>query len=1687
MRFKPLLSLCLLLFALAQGAMAQQTAECIQNATIATAGGATNLFVCQGDGEPNVIRFKTKIIPTPAAYIVTDAGGNILYVSTNSTINFENLPSGTLHVYAVSYLGQLLAAPGLNIFNDPLGSICYALTTNFVTINNVSPDGGMVAAEGGSTSLIVCTNDATPDQFNFTTTSTSPLYAYLVTDANNVILQVSTSGNVDFSTLPNGICRVWGFAYVGNITATPGLNAATSTLSTDCFDLSSNFVTVDKTTPDGGTVALDNGSTDVTYCTGASVPALNLVNQSTSAAPYAYLLTDANNLLVQVLSGNTVDFDALTPGVYRVWGVSYTGAFLINAGDDAASAVLTDGCYDLSENFISILKRNLDGGTVSLSNLATATYTCDGDGISDEIAIITTVTDPEEQYIFVITNELNNIVGTTTDGIIDFEGTGPGICRVWGLAYSGNLTVTPGQNAMQADLSDECFQLSANYVEVEKKQTFGGSVTLQNGDDVIEVCAGDGNADALTFVTDGGDGEHYNFFVTDANNIILSISTDGVIDFENEAGGIYRVWGAAYSGDLNAQVGENIENAVISLECYELSENFVKVDVTFVDGGSVSIFGGATSTFVCANDSESDILTFDFVTDALNADYTFIVTDENNKALVVLAGNAVDFNVASPDHICRVYGISFTGTLTIGLGDDITASQLSTRCFELSGNFVEIRKEETNGGTVSEAAGQDAYFVCPDGLANVLSFSNTGVSTGQYTYVITNEINTIVAVMPDGDIDFDAFAEDTYRVWGLAYTGNITAVIGDNAAATALTDECYSLSNNYITVTVGTPDGGDLSAGGALEVYSCPGDSEPDVLNFDHTGTSGVGYALAITDENDKVIAVAIGTEFDFGALTEGIYRVWGISYTGSLTVVEGDDLNSVDLSSECFDLSNNFVLVTHQSPEGGAVALAGGATTAYLCPGGAGSSLLFFEHSGSTGPGFTYIITDENNIIVAIVDGNSINLNNLPEGTYRAWGVAYTGNLIAAIGNDAAVDALSSGCYALSGNFVSIVNQIPDGGTIAGQGGVSIFDICTGDGDPDVIDFTVTGNTAGSYAYLITDDNDFLVGVITENNFDFENSSIDGTFRIYGVAYTGDLVLIPGDPIMLVPASNDCYDLTDNFITVNTTIVDGSVLFSDINGTETLYICAGDGEADVVSFFSGTLGSVAGYRFVITNENNIILAYMTGNQQNFEATAGFARLRVWGLAYTGTLNSAPFGLNITTANMASGCFDLSDNYIDIIRDLPEGGSVTTSSKTDILLCIGAVSGVRHFETTSTSNSAYVYLVTSEDNVIIHIADSDEIDFNMFDPGVYRIWGLSYTGVLTAFVGQEITASANLATSCFELSTNFVRIDRAPAVDGGEVSDFSGETQFYFCPNNDNGDLVILQTTSLDTNYVYVITDGNGNILIPEIIGEVIDFDPAAPGTYRVYGISYNGEPLYGFGTNVITDPLSDNCYVTSSNFISIVVTAPIGGTVATTEGETEVSVINGDGEPDVVGVLSTGASATPFTYLITDENNVIVAIPAGNSFDFESLPTGVYRIWGLAYTGTLLADIGDDAALTELSDDCFDLSANFVQVTSEPLGTLRPEALSPVQQTPAIVSLRLSPNPAQSRLVADLNLSAIERPTTAIRVFSTTGQMVLQMNEPAVEGANRYVLGVSDLVPGLYLLQVSNGSAVQTAKFVKE
>jgi len=80
---------------------------------------------------------------------------------------------------------------------------------------------------------------------------------------------------------------------------------------------------------------------------------------------------------------------------------------------------------------------------------------------------------------------------------------------------------------------------------------------------------------------------------------------------------------------------------------------------------------------------------------------------------------------------------------------------------------------------------------------------------------------------------------------------------------------------------------------------------------------------------------------------------------------------------------------------------------------------------------------------------------------------------------------------------------------------------------------------------------------------------------------------------------------------------------------------------------------------------------------------------------------------------------------------------------------------------------------------------------------------------------------------------------------------------------------------------------------------------------------------------------------------------------------------------------FSTTSASANYAYVITDESNIILDLLPGNEatlFDYE----GTVRVWGLAYAGDILAEVGDDAAATQLASLAFELSENFLAYTDE-------------------------------------------------------------------------------------------------------
>ena len=141
-----------------------------------------------------------------------------------------------------------------------------------------------------------------------------------------------------------------------------------------------------------------------------------------------------------------------------------------------------------------------------------------------------------------------------------------------------------------------------------------------------------------------------------------------------------------------------------------------------------------------------------------------------------------------------------------------------------------------------------------------------------------------------------------------------------------------------------------------------------------------------------------------------------------------------------------------------------------------------------------------------------------------------------------------------------------------------------------------------------------------------------------------------------------------------------------------------------------------------------------------------------------------------------------------------------------------------------------------------------------------------------------------------------------------------------------------------------------------------------------------------------------------------------------------------------------------------------------------------------MAYTGNIIAQPGDNAAAVALTDDCFDLSDNFIEVNRVVAltGNIAAPKTGPSLGLSAVSDLSLAPNPA----VDQLNLRFTVAPTVdelaTLVIYNLNGQVMHREPYPHTAGQHQTELDVSQLVDGLYFLMIESESFQQRERFVK-
>ena len=206
--------------------------------------------------------------------------------------------------------------------------------------------------------------------------------------------------------------------------------------------------------------ATTNWTTEVTICPndGAAdnIPLLNTL-MIPAGDTYAYIITDENNRIEQVVFEGTYNFEGSGLGTNRVYGISYAGELSYNTGD-ALSSITASDCSILSNSstFLTVLKEDCNPAfecqqtIAATTNWTTEVTICENDGTADRIPLLNTLMIPAgDNYAYIITDENNLIEKVVFEDDYDFEGSGLGINRVYGVSFDTNLNYTAG-NALSS-------------------------------------------------------------------------------------------------------------------------------------------------------------------------------------------------------------------------------------------------------------------------------------------------------------------------------------------------------------------------------------------------------------------------------------------------------------------------------------------------------------------------------------------------------------------------------------------------------------------------------------------------------------------------------------------------------------------------------------------------------------------------------------------------------------------------------------------------------------------------------------------------------------------------------------------------------------------------------------------------------------------------------------------------------------------------------------------------------------------------------------------------------------------------------------------------------------------------------------------------------------------------------------
>ena len=437
----------------------------------------------------------------------------------------------------------------------------------------------------------------------------------------------------------------------------------------------------------------------------------------------------------------------------------------------------------------------------------------------------------------------------------------------------------------------------------------------------------------------------------------------------------------------------------------------------------------------------------------------------------------------------------------------------------------------------------------------------------------------------------------------------------------------------------------------------------------------------------------------------------------------------------------------------------------------------------------------------------------------------------------------------------------------------------------------------------MITDIDDNVKAYTQTNNYDFEGSD-DQEERVYGIHFDGELNVLIGENRMMTTATG-CYEHSSasTFLTVtkNACLPPFECLATSVATTDwatEIDICPTDNQDDIVELRNNQMiESSNEYMYLITDENEIVLASTNESQYNFEGE-GTETHRVYGVHYDGDLEVLVGQDRMLTT--ATGCYEhsSSDLYLTITKNACPPAYECASSltaTTDWAMEVDICPTDGESDIIELKNNImipvgehYAYLITDADEILQEIVFDSLYDFEGSDLVEQRVYGLNYDGELDIKLGENRMMTTSTGCYIHSGSTIFLTINKTACVSDFECVEsltalFAWETNLDICASDGIPDEIFIQnniSTDPGEHYAFLLTD-TSEILLEVFFDSIYNFEGLPGDHYRVYGVSYSGqlEPAIG---EVRQNTTATDCFIHSGGNLFITVNTQAECIVAT-------------------------------------------------------------------------------------------------------------------------------------------------------------------------------------------------------------